>query len=72
MGRKLTAIDFGGDLHQLLAHCLKLADESGFNLTAAYIATARDAHDKEAVQRSTSGTGGVAAKSKPDRSTRTL
>lgn len=72
MGRKSTAIDFSGDLGQLLAHCLKLADESGFNLTAAYIATARDVLDDEAAKPSPSRTGRVAAKSKPDRSRRTL
>lgn len=42
MGRKLTTLDFGGDLDSLLAHCLELADQSGQDLAAVYIATAID------------------------------
>lgn len=67
MGRKLTTFDFGGDLHALLEHCLKLADEAGLALTATYIATAQDVLTKEVENQPAPGLSRTIAKGEAKR-----
>lgn len=67
MGRKLTTFDLGGNLHALLEHCLKLAEEAGLTLTATYIATAQDVLTKEAENQPSSRLSRTIAKSETKR-----